>query len=77
MTADTPATADAIWADGALRTADAVKFLATTRTAFFEVAKERNWPRRYRGLSALWPRRLLAEYLANLPAEKRKGSAKA
>jgi hypothetical protein len=76
MTADTPAPDPAdIWRDGALKTAEAAKFVQLCERDFTTVAKEQNWPRRYRGYGCLWPVRVLAAYLDSLPTE-RKGSAK-
>ncbi len=62
------------WADGALKTADAMAFTTHGRREFFRVARERGWPRRYRGKTTIWPKRVLVEYLANLPASRGKGA---
>jgi hypothetical protein len=64
---DQPQAAD-VWADGALTTAEARAFIKRGTTSFYAEAKRLKWPRRYRGLGALWPKRVLMDYLANLPA---------
>jgi hypothetical protein len=63
------------WLDGSLTTREALAFLSTSKTAFFAVARAQGWPRRYRGLGTLWPRRVLAAYLDSLPAERGKKPA--
>jgi hypothetical protein len=73
-----PSAPDAdIWSDGALNTTEAAKFVQLCKREFFALARKQGWPRRYRGLVSLFPRRLLAEYLDGLPTERKGSAAKA